>query len=84
VVALALLIIVTALQLAHIRLPFLTTTPGTVAAGLTAGVASGAAGIGGTVVALYVLARQAAPARIAGMIAAPGSRRRISRCRPIT
>lgn len=62
VVALALLIIVTALQLAHIRLPFLATTPGTVAAGLTAGVASGAAGIGGMVVALYVLARQAAPA----------------------
>ena len=60
-IALGLLILASALQLARLRLPFLATTPGTLSAGVTAGLASGLAGIGGMVVALYVLARQVAP-----------------------
>lgn len=62
VLALGLLITLAAMQLAKIRLAFLATNPGLYGAGFTAGIATGLAGVGGMVVALYVLAREA-PAR---------------------
>jgi len=61
-VALALVISLSATQLARIRLRFLATKPGLYGSGLLAGIVTGLAGIGGMVVALYVLA-QDAPAR---------------------
>ncbi|MEL7211857.1 MAG: sulfite exporter TauE/SafE family protein [Pseudomonadota bacterium] len=61
-IALSLLIVLAASQLVRLRLPFLATTPGLYGSGLLAGVATGIASIGGMVVALYVLARDA-PAR---------------------
>ena len=45
------------LQLARVRWRFLATTPGLYAGGLTAGIATGLASVGGMVVALYVLSR---------------------------
>ncbi len=62
IIALGLLITLAALQLARIRMAFLATNPGLYGAGFTAGIATGIAGVGGMVVALYVLAREA-PAR---------------------
>ena len=61
IIALALLIGLAALQLVRLRMAFLATPPGTVAAGFAAGIANGLAGVGGMVVALYVLARDAEP-----------------------
>jgi len=61
-VALALVITLSATQLARIRLRFLATKPGLYGSGLLAGIVTGLAGIGGMVVALYVLA-QNTPAR---------------------
>ncbi|KNG93860.1 sulfite exporter TauE/SafE family protein [Pseudaestuariivita atlantica] len=60
-VALVILIALAALQLGRVRMAFLGTTTGTVATGLIAGLVTGLAGVGGMVVALYVLARQADP-----------------------
>ena len=62
IIALSALMVLAALQLARIRFAFLATNPGLYGAGFTAGIATGLAGIGGMVVALYVLARDA-PAR---------------------
>lgn len=62
IVALILLLVLAALQLAKVRARFLATQPGLYAAGISAGLATGLAAIGGMVVALYVLAREA-PAR---------------------
>ena len=61
-VALAIIIALAMTQLARIRIAFLATRPGLYAAGLTAGVVTGLAHVGGMVVALYVLSQQA-PAR---------------------
>ncbi len=58
-VVLMLLIVLAALQLAKVRAHFLATIPGLYGSGIAAGVATGLASIGGMVVALYVLARQA-------------------------
>ncbi|MGC1495281.1 MAG: sulfite exporter TauE/SafE family protein [Sulfitobacter sp.] len=59
--ALVLLISLAALQLAKLRIPGLATPAGTTIAGLVAGIATGLAGVGGMVVALYVLARDDDP-----------------------
>ncbi|WP_224826015.1 sulfite exporter TauE/SafE family protein [Cognatishimia sp. MH4019] len=61
-IALSLLIVLAASQLVKLRLPFLATPQGLYGSGLLAGIATGLASIGGMVVALYVLARDA-PAR---------------------
>jgi len=61
-VALFLVAGLAALQLARIKMPFLATRPGLYGSGLAVGIVTGLAGIGGMVVALYVLA-QNAPAR---------------------
>ncbi len=62
-IALVVIISLAALQLARIRPRFLATQSGLYASGLTAGIATGLASVGGMVVALYVLARDA-PARV--------------------
>ncbi len=62
IAVLTLLIVLAALQLAKVRALFLATRPGLYGSGIAAGVATGLASIGGMVVALYVLARDA-PAR---------------------
>lgn len=59
--ALILLISLAALQLTRLRIPGLATPTGTVIAGLLAGIATGLAGVGGMVVALYVLSRDDDP-----------------------
>ena len=61
--ALAVILVLAVLQLLKVRAPFLSTTPGIYVAGLTAGIATGLASVGGMVVALFVLARDA-PAQI--------------------
>lgn len=60
-IALVLLISLAALQLGKLRIHALDSTSGTAITGVVAGVATGLAGIGGMVVALYVLARDAEP-----------------------
>ncbi len=60
--ALALIAVLAVMQLARVRFEFLATTAGLYGSGFMAGVATGIASVGGMVVALYVLARQA-PAR---------------------
>lgn len=62
-IALALVVTLAALQLGKFTIPGLATRPGLYGAGVAAGLATGLAGIGGMVVALYVLA-QDAPARV--------------------
>ncbi|MGJ8626204.1 MAG: TSUP family transporter [Sulfitobacter sp.] len=59
--ALVILIVLAGLQLKRLRIRGLATPAGTVIAGLVAGIASGLAGVGGMVVALYVLARNDEP-----------------------
>ena len=59
--ALVILIVLAGLQLKRLRIRGLATPTGTVIAGLVAGIASGLAGVGGMVVALYVLARNDEP-----------------------
>ena len=61
-VALAIIVTLAALSLAKLRLPFLATRAGLYGTGVTAGIVSGLAHVGGMVVALYVLASNA-PAR---------------------
>lgn len=60
-IALVVLISLAILQLARVRLTFLDSTTGTVIAGLVSGIVTGLAGVGGMVVALYVLAREIEP-----------------------
>ncbi len=62
IIALCILLILATSQLAKIRLRFLATRPGLYGSGFMAGLATGLAAVGGMVVALYVLAREA-PAR---------------------
>ncbi|MEE9388646.1 MAG: sulfite exporter TauE/SafE family protein [Paracoccaceae bacterium] len=61
-IALALVVTLSITQLGKIRLAFLATKPGLYSAGLMAGIVTGLAGIGGMVIALFVLA-QNTPAR---------------------
>lgn len=60
-IALVILISLASLQLAKVRIAGLNTTTGTAITGLVAGVATGLAGVGGMVVALFVLARNDEP-----------------------
>lgn len=62
--ALALIIVLALAQLLKIRMAFLATTPGLAIAGLTAGLATGLASVGGMIVALYVLAQDTAAAKM--------------------
>jgi len=62
-VALILIMVLALTQLFRLRPTFLATTPGLLLSGVTAGIATGIASVGGMVVALYVLARDA-PAAI--------------------
>ncbi|SMP02723.1 sulfite exporter TauE/SafE family protein [Shimia sagamensis] len=61
-VALSVIVVLAATQLAKLRLPILATRPGLWGSGILAGIVTGLAGVGGMVVALYVLASNA-PAR---------------------
>lgn len=63
-IVLALVILLAALQLAKVRFAFLATKPGLYLSGLTAGVATGLAAVGGMVVALYVLSQDAPAAKM--------------------
>lgn len=60
IVAVSIIILLAITQLAKIRMPFLATRPGLYGSGLTAGIVTGLSGVGGMVVALYVLAQDAA------------------------
>ncbi len=62
-IALLLIVGLAGLQLARLRIPGLATMPGTWITGLLAGIVTGLASIGGMMIALYVLARNA-PARV--------------------
>lgn len=67
-VALVVILTLAATQIARLRLPWLATRAGVLATGATAGVATGLAGVGGMVVALYVLARAAPAAAMRGTL----------------
>jgi len=67
-IALVLLIILAVMQLMRIRLRFLASRPGLYSAGLTAGIATGIASIGGMVVALYVLSQESAARNMRGSL----------------
>ena len=60
-IALVILISLAGLQLARVRIRALDSAGGTASTGVVAGVATGLAGVGGMVVALYVLARDSEP-----------------------
>lgn len=60
-IALVILIALAALQLSKVRIRALDSTTGTATTGIVAGIVTGLAGVGGMVVALYVLARDAEP-----------------------
>ena len=60
-VALGVIVVLAALQLARVRIPFLVSNWGLYGSGWLAGVATVLASVGGMVVALYVLAQQAPP-----------------------
>ena len=64
VVALTIIIALALTQLAKLRLPFLATKPGLYGSGLTAGIVTGLSSVGGMVIALYVLAQDAAAAKM--------------------
>ncbi len=63
-IVLALIITLALTQLAKIRLAFLATKPGLYGSGFAAGVATGIAGVGGMVIAIYVLSQNAAAAKM--------------------
>jgi hypothetical protein len=69
-VALSVLIVLALLQLTKIRIPHLASPAGTVATGILAGIVTGLAGVGGMVVALYILARNDAPAKMRATLVA--------------
>ncbi|MGI9364802.1 MAG: TSUP family transporter [Rhizobiaceae bacterium] len=58
-IALIIILVLATLQLLKVKATFLATKPGVYLSGLTAGIATGLASVGGMVVALYVLARDA-------------------------
>ena len=59
IIALTIIAVLAATQLARLKIPFLATRAGLYSAGLIAGIASGLASVGGMVVALFVLSRNA-------------------------
>ena len=63
-IALCLILVLALLQLLRKSPAFLATTAGLYVAGVTSGIATGLASVGGMVVALYVLAQQAPAARM--------------------
>ncbi len=62
--ALGMILVLAATQLLRLRIAWLATKPGVYGSGLLAGIATGVAGVGGLVVALYVLASNAKAARM--------------------
>lgn len=66
--ALCIVLVLAALQLARLRMPWLATRPGTMIAGCVAGTVSGLAQVGGMVVALYVLAHGASARSMRGTL----------------
>ena len=66
--ALIVLIVLAAMQLMKIKIPLLATRPGLYLSGLTAGIATGLASIGGMVVALYVLSQDKAAKNMRGSL----------------
>jgi uncharacterized membrane protein YfcA len=69
-VALCLLIALALLQITKIKIPHLASQSGTIITGVVAGVATGLAGVGGMVVALYILARNDEPAKMRATLVA--------------
>ena len=67
-VALSVIIVLAAIQLRRIRMKFLATAPGLYGTGLVAGVVTGLAGVGGMIVALYVLAQEAVARSMRGSL----------------
>ncbi|MFV0473458.1 MAG: sulfite exporter TauE/SafE family protein [Pikeienuella sp.] len=67
-VALSLVVALALAQLVRLRLPWLATRPGLMTTGALAGLSTGLAGVGGMVVALYVLARNAPAAAMRGTL----------------
>jgi uncharacterized membrane protein YfcA len=68
IIALCIIISLSSLQLARLRLGFLNSRPGLYGTGLVAGVVSGLANVGGMVVALYVLASDAPVRQMRGSL----------------
>lgn len=68
IVALSVLIVLAASQLARLKLPFLATRVGTYGTGLGAGIITGLAGAGGMFIALYTLARNLPPKTMRGTL----------------
>ncbi|SEW30667.1 hypothetical protein SAMN04488515_2171 [Cognatiyoonia koreensis] len=68
VVALVVILILAASQLAKVRLPFLATRAGLYSTGIVAGIVSGLAHVGGMVVAFYVLASDAPAKQMRGSL----------------
>jgi len=68
IVALTVLIVLAAMQLAKVRLGFLATDAGLLFSGVVAGIVTGLCGAGGMVVALYVLASNLSPAVMRGSL----------------
>ncbi|SMY06703.1 sulfite exporter TauE/SafE family protein [Flavimaricola marinus] len=62
-IALGLLIVLAALQLSRVKMPFLATRSGLYGSGIGAGIITGLSGAGGMFIALYMLARNL-PARV--------------------
>ncbi len=67
-IALVVLLFLATMQLFRASPPFLNTRAGLYLSGFTAGIVTGLASIGGMVVALYVLARNAEPAKMRGSL----------------
>ena len=67
-IALLVIVLLAILQLAKVRMPFLATRPGLYGSGVISGIASGLASVGGMVVALYVLASDAAARSMRGTL----------------
>lgn len=67
-VALALIVTLAALQLAKVRIRGVDSKPGTMIAGIIAGIASGLAHVGGMVIALYVLSLGSAARSMRGTL----------------
>ena len=67
-IALSIIVALAVLQLGKIKLPFLATRSGLLGSGILSGVASGLASVGGMVVALYVLASEAAARSMRGTL----------------
>ncbi|MEE9313147.1 MAG: sulfite exporter TauE/SafE family protein [Rhizobiaceae bacterium] len=67
-IALIIILVLAVLQLLKVRASFLATKPGLLISGATAGIATGLAGVGGMVIALYVLARDAAAETMRGSL----------------